>query len=83
MVISPAASCWVSVSVDGTPSFSGLMGAGERREIAAGREIGLQVGDAGAFSYRLNGVAGRPLGASGEVVSATITLANYEEFLAR
>jgi cytoskeleton protein RodZ len=83
MVIVPQSSCWVSVSVDGEQSFSGLMKAGEEHQVAAREEIGLNVGDAGAFVYKLNGVAGRPLGAPGAVVSVRITLANYQEYLVR
>jgi cytoskeleton protein RodZ len=81
MAIAPQGSCWVSVSIDGEQSFSGLMKAGDQRQVAARQEIGLTVGDAGMFAYQLNGVTGRPLGAPGAVVSARITLANYKEFL--
>ena len=83
MVIAPKGSCWVSVSVDREQSFSGLMREGDRRQIAAREEIGVTVGDAGVFTYTLNGAAGRPLGAPGAVVSTRITLANYRDFLTR
>jgi cytoskeleton protein RodZ len=80
MEIMPRGSCWVSVTVDGEPTFSGLMDAGDRRVIQAKEQILLNVGDAGAFAYSLNGRAGRPLGAPGEVVSTRITLSNLHEF---
>lgn len=81
MEIAPRASCWVSVTVDGEPTFSGLMSAGDKRAITAREEILVTVGDAGAFAYTLNGSPGRPLGAPGEVVSKRITLANLKEFV--
>jgi cytoskeleton protein RodZ len=80
MEIVPRGSCWVSVTVDGEPTFSGLMDAGDRRVIQAKEQILLNVGDAGAFAYTLNGRAGRPLGAPGEVVSTRITLSTLHEF---
>lgn len=82
MEIAPKAACWVSVTVDGEPSFSGLMNAGEKRQIAARDEILVTVGDAGAFAYMLNGSEGKPLGAPGEVVSKRITLGNYKDYAA-
>jgi cytoskeleton protein RodZ len=83
LAIAPRGPCWVSVSVDGEPKFSGLMRAGEQREIAARERIELTVGDAGAFAYTINGAAGRPLGAPGAVVGARFTMENFREFLVR
>jgi len=82
MEIAPRGTCWVSVTVDGEPTFSGLMNAGDKRVIQAREQILLNVGDAGVFTYTLNGRAGRPLGAPGEVVSTRITLSNLSEFSA-
>jgi cytoskeletal protein RodZ len=81
MEISPRAACWVSVNADGEQVFSGLMNAGDTRVVTAREQIALNVGDAGAFAYTLNGRAGKPLGAPGEVVSLRITRANLQEFL--
>ncbi len=83
MEIAPTSSCWISITVDGRPGFSGLMNAGDKRVIHAREQIVVNVGDAGAFAYTLNGRAGRPLGAPGEVVSQKITLANLNQFVAR
>ena len=77
----PAAQCWVSVNADGEHVFSGLMNAGDKRVVNAKEQIVLNVGDAGAFAYTLNGRAGKALGAPGEVVSTRITLANLNDFL--
>mgnify|MGYP003297626440 CR=1 FL=1 len=49
MEIAPKASCWVSVTVDGEPTFSSLMKAGEKRQVAAREEVLLTVGDAVKF----------------------------------
>jgi cytoskeletal protein RodZ len=80
MEIAPKSDCWVSVTVDGVQAFSGLMRAGERRQVSAHDEISLNVGDAGAFAYLINGKEGRPLGAPGEVVSRRITLAEAKDY---
>ena len=82
MEIAPRADCWVSVTVDGEQVFSVLMHGGERRQVSARDEISLNVGDAGAFAYTLNGKEGRPLGAPGEVVSKRITLAELKDYVA-
>ncbi len=81
MEIAPTGTCWVSVTADGEQVFSGLMNAGDKRVGDAKEQIALNVGDAGAFAYTLNGRPGKALGAPGEVVSTRITLANLHEFL--
>lgn len=81
MEISPRATCWVSVNADGDQVFSGMMHAGDKRLVNAREQIVLNVGDAGAFVYRLNGRVGKALGAPGEVVSRRITRGNLQEFL--
>jgi cytoskeleton protein RodZ len=81
MEISPRAQCWVSVNADGEHIFSGLMNAGDKRVVNAKELIVLNVGDAGAFAYTLNGRAGKALGAPGDVISTRITPANVHNFL--
>lgn len=81
MEIAPRATCWVSVNTDGEQVFSGLMYAGDKRTVTAKDQIALNVGDAGAFAYTLNGRVGKSLGAPGEVVSARITVANIQQFV--
>ena len=81
MELMPKAACWVSVNTDGERVFSGMMNAGDRRQVTAKEQIALNVGDAGAFVYTLNGRPGKPLGAPGEVVSTRITLTNLQDFL--
>jgi hypothetical protein len=55
--------------------------AGETRDTAAGREIYLQVGNAGAVKFSINGRPAKDLGRSGETGSARITRATMERFL--
>lgn len=81
MEIAPTGACWVSVNADGEQVYSGLMIAGDKRTVTAKDHIALNVGDAGAFAYTLNGRSGKPLGAPGAVVSTRITPANLQEFL--
>jgi cytoskeleton protein RodZ len=81
MGIAPKGDVFVSVTVDGEQVFSGLMHAGDTRQVAARDEISLNVGDAGMFAYTLNGKEGRPLGAPGEVVSKRITLADSKDYV--
>jgi cytoskeletal protein RodZ len=83
LVIAPRGACWVSVTVDDDRAFSRLMAAGERQVVTAKDQILLNVGDAGAFAYTLNGSPGKPLGAPGKVVSARITPATLGAFLTR
>jgi cytoskeleton protein RodZ len=82
MEIAPTAACWVSATVDGVPTFSGVMNPGEKKVLAAREEIVVTAGDAGVFAYTLNGRTGRALGAPGEVVSKRITFANYKDHIA-
>jgi len=81
VVLSFSEPCWVSVSVDGTRTPSRTAAAGERLEFAVQRSITMTVGNAGAVSVLLNGKAGRPLGAAGQVVTTTVAASSYESLL--
>jgi len=81
VVLSFSEPCWLSVSVDGTRSPSRTAAAGERLEFAVQRSITMTVGNAGAVSVLLNGKAGRPLGAAGQVVTTTVAASSYESLL--
>ncbi len=71
------AACWVEFVVDGRPVLYRMMQAGEPLEADAEREIVLKVGDASAVDFTINGLAGRPLGTPGQVVTVTITEDTY------
>ena len=81
MVLRPRDDCWVSLTIDGESLFSRVMRAGERESYEAVDEIVLTVGDAGAFEFAINQQDGQSLGASGEVVTARITLENYRSYI--
>lgn len=63
----PSADCWVSVTADGRHVFAKMMQAGEREHVIVRREAVVEVGDAGAFAYSIDGKEGQPLGAAGQV----------------
>ncbi len=77
----PQGDCWFSASVDGAPSQSGLLKAGERRQIEVRDALVLRVGDPGACAFSINGRAGRPLAAAGAPVTVRITKDNFKQFL--
>lgn len=81
IVLRPLADCWVSLRVDGESVFERVMRSGERESYEAEDEIILNVGDAGAFAFAINQQTGRSLGASGEVVTATITPQNFRSYV--
>jgi len=73
--------CWVSVRSDGVRVLGATMEAGEQREVEVGGRISLTAGNAGVFSYAINGMPARPMGAAGQVVTVIITAQNYKTFL--
>jgi cytoskeleton protein RodZ len=79
----PVGPCWVTLTVDGLQVVSRLMQAGERVVHEVREEAVVEVGDAGAFAFTINGRAGRSLGAAGQVRKARITPATAAEYLAR
>jgi cytoskeletal protein RodZ len=79
--LQPRGECWVSATADGRLVVYRLMGPGERATLDATDEIRLRVGDAGAFSYLINGEPGRQLGRQGEAVTVRITRGNYDSLL--
>lgn len=82
LVMEPVAPCWVKVVADGAVVFAREMNAGEREVRQAQGEIVLTVGDAGAFTYTINDIRGRPLGSKGKVVTIRIHRANLTDFVA-
>jgi len=73
--------CWVSATVDGQKAIERLLQIGEQQTIQVRREMVLTAGDAAAISMTLNGATARPLGKTGEVVTARLTLNNFTEFV--
>jgi len=73
--------CWVSVRADGASVFSGLLRAGERKDLPLRGDVSLTVGNAGAVDLLVNGRTARPLGTAGQVVTVRLTLDNLNTFL--
>ena len=77
----PVKTCWVSLTVDGKKVFSRIMQPGERESRDVAGEAVIEVGDAGAFAYSVNGREGKPLGADGQVKSLKLTPATAAQYL--
>jgi len=77
----PTADCWVSLTVDGVRIMQRLMRSGEK-EVRDVRDTAIvEVGDAGAFAFSINGRPGKALGEAGQVRTMTITKDTMAEYL--
>jgi cytoskeleton protein RodZ len=81
LALHPTAECWVTLTVDGERIFSRVMQPGERELRQVRQEAVIQIGDAGAFAYSINGRPGRALGETGQVRTARITPENVAEYI--
>lgn len=79
--VHPTGDCWVKLVVDGRTVVSRLMHAGESEIREVRDEAVIDVGDAGAFAYSINGRPGRPLGADRQVRTARITRDTYAQYV--
>jgi len=79
--IRPAADCWVSLTVDGKKMFARVMPAGEKQVFPVAKEATVEIGDAGAFAYAVNGKPGKSLGDKGQVRTLKITPATASQFI--
>lgn len=79
--IHPTAPCWVSLTVDGQRIFSRVMQAGEKDTREVRESAVIDVGDAGAFAFSIDGRPGRSLGDTGQVRTARITKDTMASFL--
>ena len=79
--IRPAADCWVSLTVDGRKMFARVMPAGEKQVFPVAKEATVEIGDAGAFAYAVNGKPGKSLGDKGQVRTLKITPATASQFI--
>ena len=73
---------WVQIYADGEIKLDTLIQPGQSFLVKAYESIRINTGNAGGFSYTINGETGKPLGRRGDVVKDTlITLDNYKEYL--
>ena len=77
----PSAPCWVSLTLDGSPSLTREMQAGEREIRTFRQEAVLKVGDGAACEFALNGRIARPLGGPGQTRTVKITPQNATSYL--
>jgi hypothetical protein len=73
--------CWVSLTVDGRKVFARMMQPGERDKEIVQREAVIEIGDAGAFAFSVNGRPGKPLGEKGQVRTLKLTPATASQYL--
>jgi len=78
--IQAGAALWVTGAADGKRVLYRLLAPGERVSIQAKESLAFRVGDASAFTYWINGVAGKPIGGPGEVRDLEITRANLASY---
>ena len=72
---------WISAIVDGSRAAQREFKPGEEASFEVRKEIVLTAGDAGGVSVTFNGLAARPLGGNGQVVTWRVNLANFRTYL--
>jgi cytoskeleton protein RodZ len=77
----PTGDCWISLTVDGALIMARLMKAGEKDVREVRDTAVVEIGDAGAFAYSINGRPGKPLGETGQVRTLRLTKATMGEYL--
>jgi cytoskeletal protein RodZ len=78
--VHPTSECWVSLTVDGRKLFARVMQGGEHESHTVQREAVVEIGDAGAFAFSVNGRPGKSLGDTGQVKTLKLTPANAAQF---
>jgi cytoskeletal protein RodZ len=79
--VHPTSQCWVSLTIDGRRLFARIMQAGEREAHPVQREAIVEVGDAGAFAFSVDGREGKPLGDKGQVKTLNLTPASAPQLV--
>ncbi|HMA54467.1 MAG TPA: RodZ domain-containing protein, partial [Acidobacteriota bacterium] len=76
------ANTWIQVYTDGTLRIDGIFPAGATARAQADATLLIHTGNAGGFTFLLNGKPAKPLGRSGEVLTdIKITSENLKDFL--
>ena len=79
--IRPTADCWVSLTLDGKKLFARIVLAGEKQSAVIAKDATVEIGDAGAFAYSIDGKPGKSLGDKGQVKTLKITPATAAQFI--
>jgi cytoskeletal protein RodZ len=77
----PTGTCWVTLAIDGRQVLSRVMQPGEREMYSVRESAVMNVGDAGAFAFSIDGRPGRVLGEAGQVRTARITRTTLASYL--
>ena len=73
---------WFQIYADGELIFEGIKEAGETFQATAQNEFIMHVGNAGGFTFLINGRQGKPLGLPGQVIrDILINMENYKNYL--
>jgi hypothetical protein len=73
--------CWVGVTLDGDRRVERLLQQGEHLQVRARDDVVLRVGNAGALSLTINGLATRSLGPLGRPVTIHMTPATFRRLM--
>lgn len=65
---------WMKVSVDGKPSFEGILTKGTEKEWVAKEKITIRAGNAGGLMVSVNGEKPQPFGKAGQIQENTFEL---------
>ena len=76
--IHPTSECWVSLTVDGQKLFARIMKPGEHESHSVQREAIVEIGNAAAFAYSVNGRSGKPIG---DLKRFTLTPATADQYV--
>ena len=76
----PTAECWISLTIDGRKLFARIVKPGEHESHTVARDAIVEVGDAGAFAYSINGRPGKTLGTKGQVRTLRLTPATAGQY---
>jgi cytoskeletal protein RodZ len=79
--VHPTAECWVSLIVDGRRQFARVMQRGDREVHSIRREAVVEVGNAGAFAFSVNGREGKSLGEAGQKKTLRLNQANFNQYV--
>jgi cytoskeletal protein RodZ len=66
--------CWVKVSVDGKPTFEGILTKGTKKQWVAKQKVTIRAGNAGGLMVSVNGEKPQEFGKAGQVQENTFEL---------
>jgi cytoskeletal protein RodZ len=79
--IQTSGDCWVKLTADGRTAFARLMHAGDKETRSIHDTALIEVGDAGTFTFSINGRPAKPLGRPGQVRTIRITKNTVAQYL--